>query len=195
MDEILRILGQASPFVVLAALVWQYFRVREKEAAALIVAEELRLETAKIHAADNEQRSIREAKLATELELSRTQQAEYQAKRAEADLQASILNAKTLETVAALVLAQKQTTRSIGASEKRIIASGDDNAKATKDLLIALAKLVGDTNIITAAMQEAMEELADKMKDVPGGVAAVGALVDAVKDSTLDSDIAGKVLQ
>lgn len=185
MTELLALLKDLSPFVILAGLAILYFQGKNKDSDSMLIAAQLEADTAKYRAdAETRRDSQEEKRLAA--------RAVEDKRRAEYDQQTALLMAQTTAALIALTGTQKQTTKAVASSEKRMDASGAANtetlATAIREVMQAIIKLAGDQTIAMTAMQEFLQELSDKLDD-PGisevviadvGKAAVDTIVNAV---------------
>jgi hypothetical protein len=179
MDDILALLKDLSPFVVLAYLVILDNRAKVKAA-------EVEAATEKYRAESDHRRDEREAKLATSLAEEQTRRAEADRLRAAADLQTAAIQAQNVVAWGLAATAQKQTTQAVVKSEKRVIASEQTSSEglsdALKKVLEGIVELtagqVGQTTAIES-LQAAFMELAGKLKATPGGEEAGEVIEEA----------------
>lgn len=162
MTELLALLKDLSPFVILAGLAILYFQGKNKDSDSMLIAAQLEADTAKYRAdAEARQYATEEKRLAA--------RAVEDERRARNDQQVALLMAQTTAALVALTGSQKLTTKAVASSEKRIDASGTANtetlATAIREVMQAIIKLAGDQTIAMTAMQEFLQELADKLDD------------------------------
>lgn len=162
MTELLAVLKDLSPFVILAGLAILYFQGRNKDSDSMLIAAQLEADTAKYRADAEARRDLQEEK-------KLAARAVEDERRAKNDQNTAILMAQTTAALIALTGTQKQTTKAVGTSEKRIVASGaadtETLATAIREVLQAIIKLTGDQSIAMTTMQEFLQELSDKLDD------------------------------
>lgn len=189
MTELLALLKDLSPFVILAGLAILYFQGKNKDSDSMLIAAQLEADTAKYRAdAEARQYATEEKRLAA--------RAVEDERRARNDQQVALLMAQTTAALVALTGSQKLTTKAVASSEKRIDASGTANtetlATAIREVMQAIIKLAGDQTIAMTAMQEFLQELADKLDD-PSVSEVVIADVSTAAVDTIVNAVAGNV--
>lgn len=187
MTELLALLKDLSPFVILAGLAILYFQGKNKDSDSMLIAAQLEADTAKYRADAETRRDAQEEKrlAARAIEDER---------RAKNDQQTALLMAQTTAALVALTGTQKQTTKAVGSSEKRIVASGtaDTEALSTaiREVMQAIIKLAGDQTIAMTTMQEFLQELSDKLNDTSASEVVI-ADVSPAAVNTIASAVAG----
>jgi hypothetical protein len=190
MAELLDLLQNLSPFVVLAGLGILYFQGKNKDSDAKIIAAQLEADTAKYRADAEARRELQEEK-------KLAARAVEDERRAKNDQQTALLMAQTTAALVTLAGTQKQTTKAVGSSEKRIVASGtaDTEALSTaiREVMQAIIKLAGDQTIAMTTMQEFLQELSDKLNDTSASEVVI-ADVSPSAVNTIASAVAGNEL-
>lgn len=187
MTELLALLKDLSPFVILAGLAILYFQGKNKDSDSMLIAKQLEADTAKYNADAETRRDLHEEKRLAA-------RAVEDERRAKNDQQTAILMAQTTAALVALTGTQKLTNKAVGTSEKRIIASGEADREtlsaAIREVLQAVIKLTGDQSIAMTTMQEFLQELSDKLDD-PSTSEVVIADVSKAAVETIVSAVVG----
>lgn len=182
MTELLNLLQSVSPFVILAGLGILYFQGKNKDSDTMLIAAQLEADTAKYRADAESRRDERE-------ERQVAARAIEDERRAKNDQHTALLMAQTTAALIALTGTQKQTTKAVGTSEKRIITSGSADtetlAAAIREVLQAIIKLTGDQTIAMTTMQEFLQELSDKLDDPSASEVVIADVSKAAVDSIM----------
>lgn len=187
MTELLAVLKDLSPFVILAGLAILYFQGKNKDSDSMLIAAQLEADTEKYRADAESRRDERE-------ERQLTARAIEDERRAKNDQHTAMLMAQTTAALVALTGTQKQTTKAVGTSEKRIVAGSTAETEvlslAIREVLEAVIKLTGDQTIAMQAMKDFLQELSDKLDD-PTASEVVIADVSAIAMDTIKSAVTG----